>query len=110
MAKLAVRGDEVAEFGVSDEAERLAWFKILDDPGAPWSLKPRQPSAFQPLLIPVRGAGRAVTGRIFLRRGVCSTPSASVSVSLSLGAEVANGKDDGWGKIAGVTVEPSDGL
>jgi hypothetical protein len=62
--------------------------------------------------MPVRGAGKADTGRIFFLRGVCSDPSASasVSVSLSLASDLASGNEDECGKLAGAIVDPRDGL
>ena len=84
MAKLGARGDVAEEGGgVSDDEERLPTILEGLEPEGPWSLNPLHPSAFQPLLIPILGAGRAETGLIFLRRGVaCCSPSGSVSVSL----------------------------
>jgi hypothetical protein len=82
MAKLAVRGDVASAVrgdvvdeggGVSDDEERLPTTPRGLEMGGPWSLNPLQPSACQPRLIPVLGAGKADTGRIFFLRGVvCS--------------------------------------
>jgi len=111
MAKLAVRGDAVDGVGgVSEDAERLPMTSANLDPWGPWSLNPLHPSAFQPLLIPILGAGKAETGRIFFRRGVCCcSPSGSVSVSLSLVAGMASGKEAECGILADAVVEPSVG-